>query len=51
MLPPSPTMMTAPRANLEHQSLQTLMEKSNLVNMDLPDVREESKWDIKAPFM
>lgn len=25
--------------------------KSNLVNMDLADVREESRWDIKAPFM
>lgn len=37
--------------NLEQQLLRSSMEKSNSVNMDLPDVREESKWDIKAPFM
>lgn len=44
-------MMAAPQANLEHQSLQTLRKKSSLVNTDVPDVKEESKWDIKAPFM
>lgn len=44
-------VITPLRADLEHRLLRSSMEKSTLVNMDLPDVREESKWDIKAPFM